>query len=45
MIIMELHRTEIQGKVISVNDMVEKIGNLGYEIIERHASNIVAKRK
>lgn len=45
LIIIELHPIEIEGKLISVDDLKTRIATLGYEILEQYGSNIVAKRK
>lgn len=43
LLIMELHPIEIEGALITVPDLKNKILKLGYEIIEEYGSNIVAK--
>lgn len=45
LLIIELHPIEIDGKLISVEDLKTRITTLGYEILEQYGSNIVAKRK
>lgn len=42
MLIMELHPIEIEGELISVEDLKVRINKLGYSIKEQYGSNIVA---
>lgn len=44
LLIIELHPIEIEGKLISVEDLKNRIVTLGYEILEQYGSNVVAKR-
>lgn len=44
LLIMELHPIEIEGTLITVSDLKNKILKLGYEIIDEYGSNIVAKK-
>lgn len=44
LIIMEMHNIEIDDRVIEVEDLVNMIIELGFSIIERYGSNIVAKK-
>ena len=45
LLIIELHPIEIEGKLITVEDLKSRIETLGYEILEQYGSNVVAKRK
>ena len=45
LLIIELHPIEIEGKLITVEDLKARIVSLGYEILEQYGSNVVAKRK
>ncbi|MFT5753333.1 MAG: FkbM family methyltransferase [Flavobacterium sp.] len=44
LIIMEMHDIEIEDKVIKVEDLVNRVLELGFTIVERYGSNIVAKK-
>ena len=45
LLVIELHPIEIEGKLISVEDLKTRITTLGYEILEQYGSNVVAKKK
>ena len=44
LIIMEMHDIEIEDRVIKVEDLVNMIIDLGFSIVERYGSNVVAKK-
>lgn len=44
LIIMEMHDIEIEDRVINVADLVNMIIALGFTIVERYGSNVVAKK-
>lgn len=44
LMIIELHPIEIKNKLITVDEMMEKIKSLGFDILAVYGSNVVAKK-
>ena len=44
MMIIELHDIEIDGSMVKISDHLEKIKEKGFEILDIHGGNVVAKR-